>query len=54
LIDQETIYARMLRQAIVSQCPHAVIQPPLHSPAHGAVSMALSQAREREKELRSQ
>jgi N-acetylglucosamine kinase-like BadF-type ATPase len=54
LIDQETIYARMLRQAIVSQWPHAVIQPPLHSPAHGAVSMALSQAREREKELRSQ
>ena len=40
LIDHDTLYARLLREAIVASCPQAEVRPPLHPPAHGAVLMA--------------
>jgi glucosamine kinase len=42
LIDHDTMYARLLREAIQALVPSAEVQPALHPPVGGAVLMALS------------
>jgi hypothetical protein len=46
LIDHETAYASLLRATIASACPKADVRPPLHSPAEGAVLMALARSKD--------
>jgi N-acetylglucosamine kinase-like BadF-type ATPase len=41
LIDHATIYAGMLRTAILALCPRAEVRPAVHPSVHGAVLMAL-------------
>ncbi len=43
LIDHETIYARVLARQIQAIMPRADIRRALHTPAHGAVFLALEQ-----------
>jgi N-acetylglucosamine kinase-like BadF-type ATPase len=46
LIDHDTVYSRLLREAIVGRCLRADIRSPLHPPVHGALLMALSRHKE--------
>jgi glucosamine kinase len=43
LIDHTTLYAGILRDAIVAASPGVEVRPPLHPPAYGAVLMAIAQ-----------
>lgn len=46
LIDHDTPYARLLREAIVIRCTRADVRSALHPPVHGAVLMALARLKE--------
>jgi N-acetylglucosamine kinase-like BadF-type ATPase len=41
LIDHETVYANVLHMKILKLLPQVDVRPALHTPAHGAVLMAL-------------
>jgi N-acetylglucosamine kinase-like BadF-type ATPase len=45
LIDHDTVYARLLREALAELVPSADVRPALHPPVGGAVLMALQQLR---------
>ena len=42
LIDHPTVYAQVLREAIIAESPRADVREALHPPAYGAVLMALA------------
>ena len=46
LINHESVYAEILRDAIIARCPRAEIRLPLHPPVVGAVLMARARLKE--------
>lgn len=47
LIDHENVYSNTLHMKLMKLLPQVEVRQPLHSPAHGAVLMALEQAKKK-------
>ncbi|MBM2846837.1 MAG: putative N-acetylglucosamine kinase [Bacteroidetes bacterium] len=45
LIDHETVYGNTLHLKIMKMLPQVDVRPPMHSPAHGAVLMAIERSK---------
>jgi len=43
LVDHDTVYSAILADEILKLCPQIEIRPAMHTPAHGAVLLALEQ-----------
>jgi N-acetylglucosamine kinase-like BadF-type ATPase len=47
LVDHENVYSNTLHMKLLKVLPQVDVRPPMHSPAHGAVLMALELLRKR-------